>query len=372
MVGGGPAGLAAAARTRDVEVLVLEARGRLGWPPHCTGIVSPWTAETLTATSLQGLEGEGLLEAVYDEAVVVGPRLRVACVFHGKPLAVKLRRPGLEEYLARLAEDKGHRIRLRTPVLAVRPLRGGVEARAAGERIRARRLLLAAGANPVARLPRPPGLRLCWRYTGLEERLLLSRRLPGNVFITIHGTRLSPGFFAWLAPIDGGRRAVAGTAAPSGRGLMARLEAAKRLLRRMGLLDWSRVEERRGGTILRGPPAQRPAAGPVAWTGDMLCASKPYTGGGLYAAAVLAEPLARFLETGDPGPLEESYRRLRAELLAQHLATRIAASAPRLLAALLHAACTRAEHRGCTVDYDRHSSLISCLLPQPLVREEGV
>jgi flavin-dependent dehydrogenase len=338
---------------------------RPGWPPHCTGIVSPFTASTLTGLGLRGLAGEGLLEAVYRAAVFLDGELREWCRVEASPLAVKLARPGLEEWLAKLLEDRGHRLLYRAKVVRVEPRRGGVgvavETGGGLARIVAERVLVATGGQ--AEPPEPIRRPRCWRLYGVEERLRLSARLRGleEEFVTVHGSRFAPGFFAWLAPLEGGREAVVGVAAPQGQGLYTRLEAFRRMLgRRLGFSP-SSVLGRRGGVILRGPPARRVVAGPgVALAGDLLCASKPYTGGGLYAAAVLSGPLGGWLS--GQGGVEAVWRWLRRELLVQHVATRAAAAAPGLFLRLLSRVCRRAREGGCRVDYDRHSSIIRCLV----------
>jgi flavin-dependent dehydrogenase len=371
IAGAGPAGLATAARTRHRELLIVEQSKKLGEPPHCTGIVSPWTAVRLLGANLATLDNEGLLEAVYRRAVFLDKQFRTICSIEANPLAVKLRRPGIEEALAKQALDQGHRLLLRTRLAAAKQAATGVEAVLAQpggtKRVTVERLLLATGAQASA-----PWRQRCTSLVGLEERVVLSRRISDEEFTTIHGSALAPGFFAWLAPIQGGREAVVGTAAPSGAGLAARLWALRRLLARRGLAEASRTLSRRGGVILRGPPAPSPVHGRLGLLGDTLCASKPYTGGGLYAIAELAPAAARWLETGDTGRLEGSWRPLRRELLFQHLATRAAVSRPWLFARLLRAACARAAGGGCRVDYDRHSSLAACLLLVPERVEEKV
>jgi len=361
VVGGGPAGLSVAARLRGVDALVLEASPRLGWPPHCTGIVSPAVAQGLTGLGLRGLASEEVLEAVYEEAVFLGPGAREACRLSGRPLAVKLARPGLEQLLASLAEARGHRVAAKAVAEAVqlRGARVAVTVRGAGV-VEAHYAVLAQGRQRhTPRLPLPPGP--CSSVPGVEERVVLTKRVPGEAFYTLHASRIAPGFFAWLAPVGDGREAVVGlaTRAP---GLAARLQAFKRLLERAGITGFSRVVSRRGGLVLRGPAAARAVEGNMAWIGDTLCASKPYTGGGLYAVSVLAPLLAEAIERGRLGAYGAAWRRLRLELLAQRAAADAAHAVGSLFLRLLAKACRAAEEGRCRIDYDRHTSLARCLL----------
>ena len=360
IVGGGPGGLSVARRSRASELVVLEASGRLGWPPHCTGIVSPATAEGLTPHWREAVE------AVYDAAVFLDAGLRERCRLEARGLAVKLRRPGLEELMAAEAEARGVRVVRGARVVAVER-RGGRWRllTAGGAGYEAGRLLAATGfSHPPAGLPLPRGWRGCERFYGLEARVRLSSRIPGDVFLTVHGTPLAPGFFAWIAPVGDGREAVLGLAAPRARGLWERLQGLVRLSRRLGA-EASGVLEVRGGVIARGPPAPEPLGrgGALAWTGDLLCASKPYTGGGLYAIALLSGPLAAWLDGGDGRGVLEAWRGLRRELLVQRAAARVANRFPGLMLRLLARACSRAARGRCRIDFDRHSSLLRCILP---------
>ncbi len=365
VAGAGPAGLAAAARARHIEVVVLERMPRPGHPPHCTGITSPRTAEKLAATSLKTLEAEDILEAVYTRAVFLDHRLRHRCSLEAKPLAVKLHRPRLEEHLARLAQDEGHRILYRHRLLEAKPTPHGVELTVetptGTHRMTAARLLAATGlqAHPPRGIPEP---KRCLRLHGLEERIRLTRRIDEETFTTIHATSLAPNFFAWIAPAAGGREAVIGTAAPKARGLHQKLEALKQHLQHRGLLEPAATLHRRGGTILRGPPRNPYHTETILLAGDLQCATKPYTGGGLYTIAETAAETSHWLQTGDPTPLNRKWRQLKRELAIQHIAARIAAKTPSLTLTLLARACKKAARGQCTIDFDRHTTLLKCLL----------
>ena len=370
IAGAGPAGLAAATRTKHAEATILERAKKLGTPPHCTGITSPSTAELLLGLSTDTMENEGLLEATYRKAVFLDKSLRETCSLEASPLAVKLRRPGIEDYLAAKASNMGHRVLLATRLLGANASERHVEATIAIEgtvkKLRAQRLLLATGAQSN------PWRQKCWRTIGLEERVRLARRISDDEFTTIHGTPLAPGFFAWLAPLQGGREAVIGLASPTGKGLAARLAALRRLLARRGIAEPTKVLSRRGGLILRGPPAPRATHGALALLGDTLCASKPYTGGGLYAISRLAPAAAKWLETGEAAGLEERWRSLSNELALQLAATRLATATPSLFLRLLRAACSRATKGKCRIDYDRHTSIAACLALVPVRIQEAV
>lgn len=353
IVGAGPAGLLTALNLSEAEALVIEASSRPGWPPHCTGLVSPATARRF-----------GIPEAVteaYNEAVFLDDKLQEICRISGSPLAVRLSRPLLEELLARRVESHGHRIAYRVKATALQT--DGCIQLHDGRRVCGEWVVAALGANPsVAAVF---GARNCRYLPGFEVRVRLAARVSDDAFYTIHGWRVAPQFFAWVIPLRGGREALIGV---GGDYAVERLAVLMQRLDRMGVVHVSGIVSHRGGRIVEGPPARHPLAGKLAGIGDVLCASKPFTGGGLYAVSILARPLAVLLEKGEKRLLLETWAMLRRELEAQYLLTRAARLLQPLWRRALKVVCSVAASGRCSIDYDAHSSLVECLA---LWREAG-
>ncbi|KSW11821.1 hypothetical protein CF15_03195 [Pyrodictium occultum] len=347
IAGAGPAGLLTAARLRHVDALVLEASGRPGWPPHCTGLVSPSTAERFGAP-------EAVTES-YREAVFLDDGLREVCRVEGSPLAVRFSRPLLEEVLASRVEALGHRIAYHSRVVGVGP--NGCARLAGGGRVCGGWVVAAVGAKPG--FSRLFGAGRCGYIPGFEVRARLALRLGEDAFYTVHGRRTAPKFFAWVVPVAGGREAVIGVADERP---VERLQALLPRLARIGV-QASSIISHRAGRIVLGPPAETPLAGRAAGIGDVLCASKPFTGGGLYAVSLLAEPLAEALEGRGAGRLLAEWARLRRELEAQRILTRAARVLQPLWRMALATACHAAARGRCSIDYDVHTSLARCLAP---------
>ena len=354
IAGGGPAGLSVAVNMRSVDVVVYERARKLGHPPHCAGIVSPATAKRLGAIVPE------LVEAVYNRAVFLDGALREICSIEARPLAFKISRPGLEEYLASRAEALGHRVVRGAYVSGYsiekgkRGLRVKIRLGSSVDVIEADWLVVATGAQTWWKS------RGCKRLLGVEARVSLSKRIiDDSAFYTIHSTPLAPGFFAWVAPLHGGRVATLGLAGGTPGTLMERLKTLIGLVSKH-FAPVSRVLEVRSGIILGGPPVEEVLQKHVAMIGDVLCASKPFTGGGLYAVSLLAKPLAEAIEKERFEPLRSIWHDLRRELLSQYLLTRMIRSRDRLVALALSTVCK--ELKGCKVDFDKHTSLVKCYL----------
>ncbi len=269
------------------------------------------------------------------------------------PLAVRLERPRLEELLVCEAEDAGARVELGARVEAAAP-DGRVVVRGAAGARRHEWLVAADGAAaPVSGRLLGRGRCASSALIGVEARVVLDRRLPCDEFYTIHGYRYAPGFFAWVVPVSGGREALVGLASRR-----RPLRALELLLHDLdSTLGVSGASGLRSGLVLRGPPPRSPARGRLVGVGDSVCTSKPFTGGGLYAVSLLAPRLGEALTGGGLGDYLEAYRALREELLLQ----RILSSAALVAKPILHAV-QALMGAGCRVDYDRHSTVLRCLL----------
>ena len=351
IVGGGAAGLSVARRVSSDTVLV-SASPRPGWPPHCTGLVSPKTLQLLSA--------HDAVSDVYREAVFLDSGFREICrVERRGVLAYRINRPLMEESFAEEARARGVRMLFSEAVVHV-DWSTGCARLASGRVICGERVVLAPGFSP--RFAKFFGAKRCRQFYGVEVRVVLARRMPDEVFYTIHGSVYAPEFFAWVVPVSGGREALVGLAARDKP--LERLAALLDALTRHGIVDYTGIVSRRSGVIVVGPAARSIARGRLVGLGDVLCASKPFTGGGLYAVSRLASLVAGYADnTIDYKELEAAWRQLRRELLLQHRLTkllRVLLSSS--LAKLVLAPICEAGSRGlCNLDYDMHSSAISCL-----------
>ena len=344
VVGGGPAGLLVARGVRGRDVVVFEASGRVGWPPHCTGIVSPATAGRLGVREAVG--------EVYECAVFHGPGWGEVCRVCGSPLAVRVRRPLLEEVLVGEVEGLGHVVARGARVEWFRAGEGYVEVYVRGRGVvRGSALVVAGGASFAPRR--------CRRAVAVEVRARVSRRVEEDSFHTFHLLPGSGGGYGWLVPVEGGRWVLVGAASLEPEGLGYAFEAVWRIVDRVFGLGG--VESRRGGLLVLGPAAPTPFLGDrVLVFGDAACTSKPFTGGGLYAISVLAPAVSGYLDGGlQASLLMGEWGRLVGELRRQFVLARlfrlVGVASPRLALRGLRAACS------CGPDFDEHSTALRVL-----------
>ncbi len=301
VIGAGPAGLLAA---RNGDALIIEARRRIGRPPHCTGLVSIDTARRLPREAWS---------QVYDN-------MRVCVSLTGPCLDLRVRlvrvhRPLLEDILAAEAEANGAEI-----------LRG-VHARIEGStlyacmkgecrRLDAETVIVAEGAawSLASRLGLAPRGKRLYAY---QVRVKLYAGMEG-IRSYILGRVVK---YAWMVPLDN-REALIGAA---GLNVSAVHALVSRLVKNVAA---SRVEVR-AGLIPYTPPSRRPCrliGGRLfCVAGDAAGLTKATSGGGLYAIAALSSLYAEVLKRGvDALPLlEREYRVVRSRLLRHYVLAKL-------------------------------------------------
>jgi len=323
IVGGGPAGLYAAAQLARAgfHVVVCEEHRTVGDPVHCTGILA---AESFDEFDLPR---EATLNALTTANFVSPSGIGVSYTAL-TPMATVIDRPAFDRALAQRAEQAGAELWAGVRVGQVEISTGGVTAIAGGQLVRARVVLLACGAHYA--LQRSFGLGLPKQYLHTAQRELPAAAMCD---LELHfGREIAPDGFAWAVPIirpDGAYVRI---------GVMASHDAAgcyARMLDRVG----SRWGVTRGDVqprqkILPLGPIRRTYADRLLVIGDAAGLVKPTTGGGIYysimSAAMAAEAAASALERDrlDASSLSAYERRWRAriaaELRAQHALREVA------------------------------------------------
>jgi len=293
VVGGGPAGLYTALRLagEGLEVSLLEEHAEIGFPTHCTGVIS---AEVY---DLYKVPGEIVLHRP-SNCFVVSPN-GSSFEFHdpGEKIEV-LDRAGLDQALAESAAEAGASILTghRVDRIEVGPRAVEIVTQR-GQRLRARAVVLACG--------------ITYRFHGL-----LGSGVPAAVLHTaqievdaqpqdalqIHlGQGVAPQGFAWIVPVKRGARSrvkagvlLKGDAWGHLRAFMARPEVACRLL------ELAEDPIRR---ILPVRPVSRSYGERVLAVGDAAGLTKPVTGGGIFysllSASMAAETLIEGLAADD-------------------------------------------------------------------------
>ncbi len=284
VLGGGSAGLQAARSILEkagvFSVLVIEEDRRVGFPEHCTGLVS------LKGISMFLRLNYWQVAVNYVRgAHIISPGGVRVTVEKKSHVAAVINRPLYEQILYDIV-SRGADI-----LLGVKATTDGRSVEAGSKRLAARYIVDARGLKSLS--SRHPRARK-WILPALQYDVRVESTDNEYVYVFL-GSKFSQGFFAWAVPLSDDLFRI-GLA--SENLVLTRL---KYLLRRMGELTKGDLQPRNirrviGGAVYTGGLREH-VEGAVLYIGDSAGQTKPTTGGGLVyhsrASVLLAEALRR-------------------------------------------------------------------------------
>ncbi len=372
IVGGGPAGLHAAARlaASGFRTTLVEEHPVVGEPVHCTGVLAADAFSEFT------LPRRALLNEL-TTARFWSPLGHQVSYSAGKVEAVVIDRRLFDQDLLEIAETAGAVVLQGSRVTALQIDATGVSLKSSGGEIRARACVLACGANYSLHRQVGLGLPPLFMHTAQLE-VPVSR--AGDVELHF-GREIAPKGFGWVVPVARGQQQSARIGVMCDQDAPRHFEhLADRVASRWQI--HREVLARPRQKILPLAPIPRTFGDRLLAIGDAAGLVKPTTGGGIYyslvSAALAANVLGQALRDDDLSaerlaPYEGQWRnRLQDEFQAQ-LSFRLFAH--RMtdddIEELFELARTDGVmpivHR--TASFNRHRKLILALLKHPPVRQ---
>lgn len=351
VVGGGFSGLitSLALARSGLKIVIAEEHTRVGWPPHCTGLVSQRVIENIEKVTGRGFPNK-LIQSSYKEVVMCSGGTCARVEVRGSIL--KVDRVGLEAYLSERLESEGARIITGRKVVSVSP-DGNAVLKNPTSSSRFPLILLAEGAMP--RLRKPLGI----GYMGplalgvnmhLEDKWCDSLApllgipedsISSSAAYTVFDARYAPGF-AWLVPTGDG--CVVG-AASLNRKVLRNIIGSLNMRYRRG--------HPYGGPLLLGHRLPRKLLlGRVITIGDAGGFAKPLSGGGLYPQSEIASTLLALMSRKTPlEALLAAAKDVASQLAVSQPIARLLLFKPRLFRCAIDAL---KERRIKGLDYDLH------------------
>jgi digeranylgeranylglycerophospholipid reductase len=325
VIGGGPAGLAAAAELarRGHSVSVFEEHTTIGSPVHCTGVLA---AEALDSLDLPRA---ALLNAL-STVRFVAPSGKAFEYTTPSTEAVVIDRSVFDRALSMEAERAGARITLGRRVTAVTPDRESLRvAFANGNAAQSRAVVIACGAQYG--IQRRLGLDLPPVYLH-SAQIELPAASPRHVEIYF-GSSVAPKGFAWVVPVTRGPATYARVGVMAAQHATDCFTALVRRVERRWQLDMPSVLTPRR-RVLPLTAVSRTYDDRLLLVGDAAGLVKPTTGGGIFysivsgrlAAEVLSEQLRKnALSAAHLAQYEKLWRkRFQSEFDAQLALRRVA------------------------------------------------
>jgi len=316
VIGGGIGGLlSGVAAVKQALVDLFEEHGVVGYPKHCTGIVS----ET-TLRAVGGCAVKSVITVFSDYRVLHTALLNNEIVIKLRERVYLLDRPLLEsELLGEFQSVAGGHVYLSTKVTGLDPYRGVIRL-SNGKSLEGYDVIVLAEGVQAA-LARATGLcrNKLNRLKGLQALVRCENRLsePHVVF----GGDVSEEFFGWVVPIDE-HYVIAGLADRNYVGVRLRHLINKYLSKLINNPSNIEVREFYGGLIPISKPC-KPVVGRVVGVGDSVSAVKPLSGGGIYCISRQVKALENALALQDLNAITRTYyagvRGLINLLKLQHL-----------------------------------------------------
>jgi flavin-dependent dehydrogenase len=277
VIGGGFSGLIFSLKLLEagVDVTLFEEHSIVGYPPHCTGLVSSRVLGFIGAPAFKSTVSR------FDGITLSNASSHVT--FRVRGGLFKLERVKLERVMLEEALSKGLKAVMGVIVRRVSP-RGVVDY---GDSSVFDSIIVADGYHGSIHRSLGIGYFNPPVYgVNVEYGMVTGSRRVTVVF----DSSISRGFFSWLVEMDHGVLAGLGSGNPK---LLAR--SLRALEEKFGLRDRMSAY---GGPVITGPPAEILSIGRVHVVGDAGGLNKPLTGGGLYPNSLAASLAKRMILEG--------------------------------------------------------------------------
>ncbi len=265
IIGAGFSGLMAAKTFLEMgfDVEIFEEHGKVGFPEHCTGLVSGNVIEMI---------GEEAKESVIRRFGAIRICYREECVkLRTLGGLFKLDRIGLEVRLSRNVEKLGGKLNLRTKIVNV--MKYGKVRLSTGIEKSYDLVILSEGFNGFLRRNLNIGLPKAYKpLSGINYETLESCEMSEPM--VIFGDKRTKDFFLWKIPLSKSLCLIGGAS-----------KEPKNLIEIIG--NQATILKSYGGPVIVGPPARNYRLGRIFVVGDAAGLNKPLTGGGLYPNALL-------------------------------------------------------------------------------------
>lgn len=325
IIGGGFSGLVNSYLEEDS--ILFEEHNLIGFPPHCTGLVSSRFVETLGSIARENIINS------YREILVLDLSGRELLELRFKDKIYRLDRINLEKTLLKESIDRGSKIELSSKIIDLstssedkNKICLAIKKKSAIEKICFDKpiILVADGvlggvsSKILGRVERDLVL-------GIQVLTSIDRESRSDIYrldriLVFVDDKIFPEFFGWIVPVSESR-AIVGAGFNLKRSVYAYFKYYLHKLKRLKLLNYIDIRSSYGGLINRSLIEEH-IGNRVILVGDAAGLTKPFTGGGLYTSLYQAIAIKRAYKN-DFDSFKKRYigimRRLTRELSLQRI-----------------------------------------------------
>jgi len=336
-------------------VEIIEEHDKVGYPKHCTGIISPETRNWLGRPAIECEINS------FNEVEVYGSTQQHYTI-KGKPIALIVDRVCLENKLLEETLSSGARIYWKTKIIKI--TEHGEVIDQEKHKKTYDKIIVATGNKSDISLPKK--IKRAKTIPGINIVVETNTNLKKHTLIVGFDHKIAPGFFYWIAPLNDNKAVI-------GAGSFKKItisELAEAILKKHEIaLENTRIIETYGGLINKGPLPKRIRIGKLLFIGDSAGITKPITGGGLYPIAYV---IGNTTET-------ECYSLLhQVEGLVKKISKKLQKHYP--IAKILHEPENQklidsiieyfdksglAEHLSYKISFDNHQELVTSVIRNP-------
>ncbi|MFX1546899.1 MAG: NAD(P)/FAD-dependent oxidoreductase [Promethearchaeota archaeon] len=290
IIGAGPAGSLAAWQAAqdksEISICVFEEHPQIGWPPHCSGLVS-WEGFLNLGLKKSDLNNR-LIQNTIRRAKFISPDNNCVEIDRGPDSMVVLDRPALDSFFANRAKNRGCELKLGHRVQKIS--RNGVtwdlqiSHKKEKKKYNSTLVIIAEGVH--AKLSSSMGLPVPdkkWLFPAIQHEYDRVEDIESDCVELFFGRRYAPGFFGWFIPLNetSARVGIAINRMFSGKAKMFMKTFLKKHPLIHNRIKNSQISATFGGYVSGTGPVKETYKTNIMVVGDAAGQSKATTGGGV-------------------------------------------------------------------------------------------
>lgn len=268
----------------EYRIVVFEEHSTVGYPLHCTGIVSDKAIEYIGTPAKQSIVNS------FKSITLYSPLWKSITIDYKRRAIHVLDRVYLEKLLYDNSLSTNTKFHFRERVEKVYPSRKLIITNRS--RLVKGSIIVVCEGSQHRILNSILGKNRGWRVHGIQWDVKAKLNIGSDEIIVYFSNTISPNYFSWLVPLSD---RVVRVGIGGYKTSIHRLKYVTELFTRRGFMRVYSVGKPFGGIIVLGPPMLRDYINTTIFLGDSGFHTKPFTGGGIFTISLFSSILAKSL-----------------------------------------------------------------------------